>query len=188
MKAPWLKEKGDRHVCVVRARGRRSGMDDPVRVDRLVGPTVWGDDRSPAVAGPRVGGIGAARVHGIRRPGPGAAHIHPSRNSCRSAAFDRCGFMDRGCHAQSAGDRRQRRRAILACQQRSGGDPTTNARSIGRSHDSAVRNRQQVTRAGIARVGPTRRLEGALEGGPRCCEFMTSELIHPFAPCWSLHL
>lgn len=70
MKAPWLREKGDRHVCVVRARGRRSDMDDPVRFDRLVGPTVWGDDRSPAVAGPRVGGIGAARVDGIRRPGP----------------------------------------------------------------------------------------------------------------------
>src|SRR5438094_9923938 len=33
MKAPWLKEKGDRHVCVVRARGRRSGMDDPVRFE-----------------------------------------------------------------------------------------------------------------------------------------------------------
>jgi hypothetical protein len=158
MKTPWLKEKCDRHVCVVRTRDRRLAVDDPVRFDRLVGPTIWGDDQSPAVAGRRVGGIGAARVHGIRRPGPGAAHIHPSRNSCRSAAFDRCGFMDRGCHAQSAGDRRQRRRAILACQGRSGGDPTTNARSIGRSQDGAVRSRQQVTRAGIARAGPTRRL------------------------------
>ena len=30
--------------------------------------------------------------------------------------------------------------------------------------------------------------EGALDRGPRCCEFMTSELIHPFAPRWSRHL
>jgi hypothetical protein len=161
MKAPWLKEKGDRHVCVVRARRRRSGMDDPVRFDRLVGPTVWGDDRSPAVAGPRVGGIGAARVHGIRRPGPvphtytpqgTAVAVLPSIDvDSRTAVVVRrvLGIV------VSAGARFWHVRGVLAA------DPTTNARSIGRSHDDAVRSRQQITRAGIARAGPTRRLTRA---------------------------
>ena len=62
--------------------------------------------------------------------------------------------MDRGCHAQSAG-------IVVSAGARFwhlgafGRDPTTNARSIGRLHDGAVRSRQQVTRAGIARAGPS---------------------------------
>ena len=91
-------------VTAIVFRARSSfRLDDPVRSDRLVGPTIWGDNRS--LRWPRVA-VRPARVDGIRRPGPGAAHIHPSFNGCPSAAFDRCGFMDRGCtsHTQSAGD------------------------------------------------------------------------------------
>ena len=173
MKAPWLKEKGDRHVCVVRARGRRSGMDDPVRVDRLVGPAVWGDDRSPAVAGPRVGGIGAARVLGIRRPGPGAAHIYPSRNGCRSAAFDRCGswiavVMRRVLGiVVGAGARFWHVRGVPAAIQRR----TRASSDVRRMAPSDLGNRSPGRhRAGWAHETA---YEGALEGGPRCCELMT---------------
>ena len=95
MKAPWLKEKGDRHVCVVRTRDCRSAMDDPVRSDRLVGPTICGDDRSPGVAGPRVGGIGAARVHGIRRPGPVPHTYTPQGTAVAVLPSIDAGFMDR---------------------------------------------------------------------------------------------
>ena len=163
MNAPWLKEKGDRHVDVVRTRGRRSGMDDPVRFDRLVGPTVWGDGRSscscwasrwpyrrcsrswypPFWARCRAHAPLTERLSQFCLR---SMSIHGSR-LCHSRA--EC-WGSSSAQARDAGASRAFRRRS-----------TDERARIGRSQDDAVRSPRQVTRAGIARTVPTRRLTRA---------------------------
>ena len=172
------KGEGDRSVCPVHTGGRRACMDGTFGADCRAGPTVWGDDPHPAVTGARVGRVGPAGAHGARHPGAGGAHTHASRSGRRRAAFDRPGSTD-GCdsHTQGAGDRSQRRRAILARRGRSARDPGTDARGIGRSQHDAVRSLQQVTRAGIARTWLTTQFTRARwTGDRRCCEFLPSRV------------